>query len=939
MIERWDFVDYTGFSSPHKRRRLRHLDRIEAMVQQLRRHNYIVVLGPSHSEKTRLLEDVAALGVQRRHFTPIIINLWQVRTDNEAEFYQSLVRLICKNIQNDHCLDLDDRTLEELARARDFQRFLEECTAHQQNHLVLMIDHLQALPHDLIQQLLGALRSAYMERRPERRHSLDVVVTGGMALADLSLGITSPFNIAHPIFQSHLTSGQTIALARENFAAYGVQPSSNALTRVDHWAGGDRYLTPLLVARCHEAVKGYRRPQVTQIVVDQVALRICAHEAADSPFREAIQVIEDEPDTVLDVLDLLHRDALPRNQARQPILRGGLDRLQLSGAVVLDSGVYRFKNALYRTVLGERFSPAHVGHLLRMNGRWQEAIGYLSVTLAQSPHERASLLEAIVQSIYASDDLEGAYLALLQGIQRGFGLSHVGIYRAWAGRGKLLLVQSDVAETVPREIDLGDLDRVEVQTFRSGDFALRGAPDDRRLVARLLPERRPIGLVTIDHYFSQPELHGLPPELPDLLRFLRHAAGAIEDVTLRTAFREIGRAVLSASTSQWNLDRVLQIVGDAVGADLAILYQLDATHRRLIYQAQAGAAAARLHNPVSVIEMERTEHPAVKSLLLTAPQLRVELRLARVYLPLTTANQRLGVLMLAFEGDHAAFLDEEERKMLTTFADQVAIAVHNIQLLQRTNAELEEKMREEQALRREIERMRSNELAEVAQALVHRLGHAGDVPMHIDATRTTAAALSTTPADAAERAEIERHLTHVAKRFQQINDLLPVLANVARLKEVTLTPLDLRQVVDQALDRLNRSDGIAMHWQPPQAAIPVEGDAPLLQEAIFLLLENACEAMPEGGFLTVRLQREEAGAVQLYVTDTGPGVPTAIRARVFEPGFSTRTGGEARVRRGQGLFVCRAILRRHGGDASLYESATDTGATFVCRLPVLSANS
>ena len=165
------------------------------------------------------------------------------------------------------------------------------------------------------------------------------------------------------------------------------------------------------------------------------------------------------------------------------------------------------------------------------------------------------------------------------------------------------------------------------------------------------------------------------------------------------------------------------------------------------------------------------------------------------------------------------------------------------------------------------------------------------------------------------------------------------MANVARLKEVTLTPLDLRQVVDQALDRLNRSDGIAMHWQPPQAAIPVEGDAPLLQEAIFLLLENACEAMPEGGFLTVRLQREEAGAVQLYVTDTGPGVPTAIRARVFEPGFSTRTGGEARVRRGQGLFVCRAILRRHGGDASLYESATDTGATFVCRLPVLSANS
>jgi signal transduction histidine kinase len=38
------------------------------------------------------------------------------------------------------------------------------------------------------------------------------------------------------------------------------------------------------------------------------------------------------------------------------------------------------------------------------------------------------------------------------------------------------------------------------------------------------------------------------------------------------------------------------------------------------------------------------------------------------------------------------------------------------------------------------------------------------------------------------------------------------------------------------------------------------------------------------------------------------------------------------------LFVCRAILRRHGGEVTLHEGNADTGATFVCRLPVLSAN-
>lgn len=943
MIERWDFIDYIGFFSPHKRRRLRHLDRIDLMVQQLRQHNYIVLLGPAHSEKTRLLEDVATAGAQHGWFTPIHINLWQVRTDNEAEFFQSLARLLCKSIHNDYCLELDDRALDTLAQARDFQHFLEQCRERQRGHLVLMIDHLQALPHDLIQQLLNTLRAAYMERKAERRNSLDVVVTGGMALADLSLGLTSPFNMAFPIFQGHLTAGQTRALARENFVAYNTPFSANALERVNDWAGGDRYLTPLLVARCHDAVKGYRRPQVTQTVVDQAAQRVCRSEAATSPFRTAIQVIEDDPDTVLDVLELLRHERLPRNASRQLPLRSGLDRLQLSGAVVLDNGAYRLKNAFYRNVLAAHFSPAQVGHLLRISGRWEEAIGYLSnnLALAQTAQDRASLLEAIVQSIYASDDLKGAYSTLLRGIQRGFGLSNVGIYQAHAGRGKLTLVQSDLQSGVPSEIDLNDLECVEVQTFRSGDFALRGTPNDRRLVARLVPERRPIGLVTIEHYPTEAPLHGMPPELPDLLRFLRHAAGAIEDVTLRTAFREIGRAVLSANSIRSNLDRVLQTVVDAVGSDLARLYLLDEPGGRLIAQATAGAPSAHARESVSLIEMSDAAHPAVKSLLRNALQRADDVRQPHVYLPLAAANQPLGVLLLTFESEQGAPLSAENRKILTTFADQVSIAVHNMQLLQRTSERLEEKIREEQALRREIERMRSDELAEVALALVHRLGHAGDVPMQIEATRTTLAALFDTlaaPADerATQHAQFGRRLTHIEKRFQQINDLLPSLANVARLKELRLTPLDLRHIVDHTLDRLNPGEGIAVHWRPPQETVLVEGNAALLQEALFLLLENACEAMPDGGFLTLRLQREGDGFVALYLTDTGSGVPTGIRDRIFEPGFSTRSSDARRAGRGQGLFVSRAILHRHGGTVHLLESSQETGATFVCRLPLLS---
>lgn len=61
--------------------------------------------------------------------------------------------------------------------------------------------------------------------------------------------------------------------------------------------------------------------------------------------------------------------------------------------------------------------------------------------------------------------------------------------------------------------------------------------------------------MTIEHYPAETQLEGMPPELPELLRFLRHAAGAIEDVTLRTAFRLYsGCAALSANSIRSNLD-------------------------------------------------------------------------------------------------------------------------------------------------------------------------------------------------------------------------------------------------------------------------------------------------------------------------------------------------------------------------------------------------
>ena len=81
-------------------------------------------------------------------------------------------------------------------------------------------------------------------------------------------------------------------------------------------------------------MQGYRR-NLSTAAWWTVRRRAVAPEQGSSPapVREAIRLIEEDPDTVLDVLHLLEHGSLPRSRARQMPTRTGADRLQLSGAV------------------------------------------------------------------------------------------------------------------------------------------------------------------------------------------------------------------------------------------------------------------------------------------------------------------------------------------------------------------------------------------------------------------------------------------------------------------------------------------------------------------------------------------------------------------------------------------------------------------------------
>ncbi len=109
-------------------------------------------------------------------------------------------------------------------------------------------------------------------------------------------------------------------------------------------------------------------------------------------------------------------------------------------------------------------------------------------------------------------------------------------------------------------VDLRDPGCVEAQTFnlgelRAGAVGGRGPPG-----GGAAPSNRTLGVVIVEHYVQNRDPHELPEELPELLRFLQHAAGALEYVMTRGAHRMIGQAVLDAKAMQLTVELVLEKV-------------------------------------------------------------------------------------------------------------------------------------------------------------------------------------------------------------------------------------------------------------------------------------------------------------------------------------------------------------------------------------------
>jgi histidine kinase len=169
------------------------------------------------------------------------------------------------------------------------------------------------------------------------------------------------------------------------------------------------------------------------------------------------------------------------------------------------------------------------------------------------------------------------------------------------------------------------------------------------------------------------------------------------------------------------------------------------------------------------------------------------------------------------------------------------------------------------------------------------------------------------------------------------------LGDLSRVEEgrldVLKDPLDLRLVVTAVTDRLAsslRDADVSVEQELPQQPVVIRGDEQRLVQVFTNLVNNARQAMPGGGRLTISVG-QEADRALVTITDTGHGLSPEDLERVFERFYRAPGPGQAAPHDGGtgiGLTVSRGIVRALGGDLTATSPGVGQGARFTVALPV-----
>jgi signal transduction histidine kinase len=277
--------------------------------------------------------------------------------------------------------------------------------------------------------------------------------------------------------------------------------------------------------------------------------------------------------------------------------------------------------------------------------------------------------------------------------------------------------------------------------------------------------------------------------------------------------------------------------------------------------------------------------------------------------PLVFREKSLGVLSV-YTGKPHRFSNEEVR-LLTAMADLSAVAIARAQLLEKItrveeNLKISERMSALGWLAAEVAHEIRNPLA-VMQMIFHSM-------------------IENFPLDDSSAKDVEL----MRKKMQQMNRIVEQVLTFAKSSEPIKENISVEDLFDDLILLVRHKlaeQKIELRENIQENCPKILGDRTQLEQAILNLILNACQAMPNGGALTLAARKAKNKKIQLTIKDTGHGISEKQKKELFQPLITTRREGT-----GIGLALVHKTIEHHNGKISVTSQKSE-GTTFSIMLP------
>ena len=291
-----------------------------------------------------------------------------------------------------------------------------------------------------------------------------------------------------------------------------------------------------------------------------------------------------------------------------------------------------------------------------------------------------------------------------------------------------------------------------------------------------------------------------------------------------------------------------------------------------------------------------------------------------ICVPLVLRGKPIGALQVLNKISQESF-SQEDLELLTSMAQQIAVAMENAKLYQRLEEKFELTAQELKTTQEKL--IRSERLVAIGN-LVQGVAHEIRNPI-----MTIGGFAHRIKRGLGENNKYQSYINIILDETARLERLVIQVREFADLQSVTLSFDNIRMVIDEVLKKyrpLATTQNIELNTDIDKNIPLIKLDSSQMMTALSNLIENALESMPNGGTLELTVNRDN-DTISIIVRDSGFGIPQKELDSIYDPFVTSKTIGA-----GLGLTMVHQIIMNHHGDIKI-SSQEDKGTVVTIRLP------